>query len=385
MCRALFVFLLCATGGVAAPAAELARVPARDEVVETQLLPSAVKQSVQRLAGVKPGTALATEFTPPQRIDGARRLIDAGRANGDPRTLGYAESLLAGMPDDGPIGVNVLVLRATIEQNQHRFDAARELLDRAVAQSPAHIQARLTRATIAHVRGDMAGARSDCDALRAVAPEVATVCRAIGDSLTGRNLEALAALKSVAASGTPTLRSWALSVAGEVYEQQNDLDAAVRSYATAVTTADDLYTRIALSDALIAQQRWQPAEAMLAQLPPTDTVLVRRFIVMKRLNKDAAALQTQLTERFAAAQARGEFLHAREAATFALEQNDVATALRLARENWKNQREPADLLLLARAARAANDAAALADIREWIARTGLADVRVERALKADKR
>jgi hypothetical protein len=158
----------------------------------------------------------------------------------------------------------------------------------------------------------------------------------------------------------------------------------VRSYATAVTTADDLYTRIALSDALIAQQRWQPAEAMLAQLPPTDAVLVRRFIVMRRLNKDAAALQTQLVERFAAALARGEFLHAREAANFALEQNDAATALRLARENWKNQREPADLRILAKAARAANDAAALADVREWIARTGLADVRVGRVLNAGK-
>ena len=105
--------------------------------------------------------------TPPeQRIDNARRLIQAGRASGDPRTLGYAEAQLAGLPETGPTGVEVLVLRATIEQSRHRFDSARALLDRAIEQAPAHVQARLTRATVAHVRGDIDAARADCDALR---------------------------------------------------------------------------------------------------------------------------------------------------------------------------------------------------------------------------
>jgi hypothetical protein len=109
-------------------------------------------------------------------------------------------------------------------------------------------------------------------------------------------------------------------------------------------------------------------------------VLLRRFIVMRRLNKDGAALQAQLAARFASAQARGELLHAREAANFVLEQGDAATALRLARQNWKTQREPADLRVLAMAGRASNDSAALAEVRDWIARTGLSDVRIERAL-----
>ena len=38
---------------------------------------------------------------------------------------------------------------------------------------------------------------------------------------------------------------------------------------------------------------------------------------------------------------------AREAALFALELGDSATALKLARQNWNDQREPADLRILA--------------------------------------
>ena len=376
MCRALFIVLCAAaTTGVAA---EPARVPARDEVVETQLLPRAVKQSVQRLARAQPEAALP----PAQRIDNARRLIQAGRESGDPRTLGYAEAVLAGLPETGPTGVEALVLRATIEQSRHRFDAARALLDRALQQAPAHVQARLTRATIAHVRGDIEAARADCDALRQTAPTVAVICGAIGDSLSGKNAQALKSLEGVT---DPALRGWALSLAGEVHEQQGALDAALRAYNASLALGADLYTTVALADALIAQQRWPEVEALLLPLPATDAVLLRRWRVARGQQRDAGALQALLAERFTAAQTRGEFLHAREGALFALEQGDSASALKLARQNWNDQREPADLRILALAAAAANDAAALAEVRAWLERTGLRDARVELALKSGKR
>lgn len=377
--RALFI-LLCSGAGLAA-AIEAPREPARDEVVETQLLPRAVKESVQRLGRLKASAGKSIDPTPAQRIDAARRLIQAGRASGDPRTLGYAEAELSGVPETGSPGVEALVLRATIEQSRHRFDAARALLDRALQQAPAHVQARLTRATIAHVRGNLDAARADCEALRESAPTVAVICSAIGDSLSGRNAQALKALESVA---DPALRAWALSLAGEIHEQQGALDAAVRAYTASLALGDDLYTRVALADALIAQQRWPQAEALLAPLPATDAVLLRRWIVARRQQRDVTALQTQLADRFAAAQARNELLHAREAALFALEQGDGA-ALALARQNWNDQREPADLRILALAARATGDPAALAEVQDWLARTGLRDVRVERALNPGKR
>ena len=141
---------------------------------------------------------------------------------------------------------------------------------------------------------------------------------------------------------------------------------------------------MALVDALIAQQRWAQAEPLLVPLPSTDAVLLRRWIVARKQQRDTVALQKLLSDRFAAAQSRGEFLHAREAALFALELGDSATALKLARQNWNDQREPADLRILALAARAASDAATLAEVSDWLARSGLRDVRVERALNSVK-
>lgn len=378
ICRALLIWL-CSLASVAS-AIEPARVPSRDEVVETQLLPRAVKQSVQRLDRVKLGAAKPTD-EPKQRVDNARRLIQAGRASGDPRTLGYAEAQLAGLPDTGAIGIEVLVLRATIEQSRHRFDAARVLLDRAIEQAPAHVQARLTRATISHVRGDIVAARADCEALRQSASTVALICSAINDSLSGRNAQALAKLENVT---DPSLRGWALSLTGEIQEQQGATDAAVRAYNASLALDNDLYTTVALVDALIAQQRWAQAEALLVPLPSTDAVLLRRWIVARKQHRDAAALQRLLADRFAAAQVRGEFLHAREAALFALELGDSATALKLARPNWGDQREPADLRILALAARAASDEATLAEVRDWLARSRLRDVRIERVLSSVK-
>ena len=87
---------------------------------------------------------------------------------------------------------------------------------------------------------------------------------------------------------------------GEVHEQQGALDAAVRAYTASLALGDDLYTTVALADALIAQQRWAQAEALLSPLPATDAVLLRRWIAARRQQRDATALQVQLAERFAA-------------------------------------------------------------------------------------
>ncbi len=56
---------------------------------------------------------------------------------------------------------------------------------------------------------------------------------------------------------------------------------------------------------------------------------------------------------------------------------DTAGALRLARENWKVQRELADARLVLQAAGAARDPGAAIDVLRFIETTGLADVRLK--------
>jgi hypothetical protein len=119
--------------------------------------------------------------------------------------------------------------------------------------------------------------------------------------------------------------------------------------------------------------------------PETDGVLLRQWRAARReKGADAAALEERLRTRLDDARQRGDgsdLLHARDWAQFELERNNVAAALQLAQANWRDQREPADLLILARSAVAARDAPTRAEIGDWMKRTKLQDVRIEAALR----
>ncbi len=90
-----------------------------------------------------------------------------------------------------------------------------------------------------------------------------------------------------------------------------------------------------------------------------------------------ATAGTLLQARFDAARQRGENLHAREEARLALDvHGDAARALTLALAQWAGQKEPADAVLLWRAAQAAGRPAAAAALRGWLPDPAAADVRL---------
>jgi tetratricopeptide (TPR) repeat protein len=360
---------LAASAAGAAPAA-----PPREAIVESQLLPAAVKSSVRQLAS-------AAALNASERLARVRALIEAGRAGGDPRSLGYAEALLAVWPATSPTApVDALVLRATIEQSRHRFDAARALLDRVLAQSPAHGQALLTRATIATVTGEYVAARRDCTQLQPLHAVAAAICNASVDAATGAEARALDALRAAARDSAGSLRGWALAALAQVHEQRGEIPAAAEAYRAALASGEGLVTRLGYADMLIDSDAHAQALALLAEAPPADGVLVRRWLAERARGEDNAPLAAELQSRFAEARARGDLLHAREAAMFALARGDAAAALQLAQENWAVQREPADLLMLARAARAAGDRLARDRVENWLRASGLRDARIATAL-----
>jgi 1,2-phenylacetyl-CoA epoxidase PaaB subunit len=81
-----------------------------------------------------------------------------------------------------------------------------------------------------------------------------------------------------------------------------------------------------------------------------------------------------LQDRFAAAALRGDTVHLREQARFALHlQDDARMALDLARRNWSVQKEAADVRILLEAAIAAHDHAATSAAVDWIRKTRLED------------
>ena len=368
-----------ATGTALGASAVTVESPARDTIVETVLVSREVKAQVARLRE----TSTADAAT---RVVAARRLVQAGRASGDPRLLGYAEAQL-GTADDA----ESLVLRATIAQSQHRFDVARALLDDALRRVPEHVQARLTRASIAQAQGRHREALHDCAGLADHAPAAAQVCTALSEAATGAPERALQRLGRSASE--PGVRGWALSVAGEIQLQLGQPALAARSLRSALAVEEDLYTRVALADALLAVGQPAEAQRVLVAAPAVDAVLLRRWQAERRLPSSGAPserapadeLARQLDARFALDATRGTPLHAREAGRFALDRGRTAEALQLARRNWSSQREAADALLLAEAARAAGDATTLRELQRWLDDAGLRDRRIDVVLAGSAR
>jgi tetratricopeptide (TPR) repeat protein len=150
----------------------------------------------------------------------------------------------------------------------------------------------------------------------------------------------------------------------------------------------DVYTVAAYTDWLLSQGRNAEALASLERADPqADALLLRRAIALHRLGdagSEASALEigARLGARFDAARLRAENFHQREQARLALDLYGRADqALALALDNWTRQKEPADAVLLLRAAMAAGQPGAADPVQRLLAQ-GHADARLLRARQA---
>jgi hypothetical protein len=362
--------ILLAAGTSAAPfiptddAQVLERLPSRTtpQFRELRSLQAAAAQAPEDLARA---TALATAY------------VRASRVEGDPRFLGYAEGALAPWWKERNAPTKVLVLRATIRQSSHQFDPSVADLDVVLQREPANAQALLTRATVLTVQGRYAEARGDCAELSRIRLELyAVICAAGIDSMTGQAREAYESLQQ-ALRTLPRFdtagRVWAETLLGEIAHRRGD-PAAEEHFRAALSAGDrDLYLLGAYSDWLLDQGRAAEVTSLLGNETRVDPLLLRLALAQKALGRqEAASSMETLRARFDASHARGDTVHQRENARFELAlRGDARSALPYAIANWKVQREAADLRILAEAAVAADDPAALDAVRQWLATTGL--------------
>lgn len=338
----------------------VAKVPARD--------PSEVAARRQ-LASSPERVELAVEL--------ARADIQRYRTLSDPRYLGRAQATLARwwkLPDPPP---EVLLLRATIEQSIHEFPQARADLDKLVAQNPDDSQAQITRAVVATITADYAAARASCNAVAARAGAlVAATCTAPLDGIAGKPDVAYAHLREVlmrSPRANAEIRGWALTALAELAYQLDDTESAMRSLRSALDLdADDAYARNLLADILMVTGHNDEAVKLLAGRDTIDSHLVRLAIA----SRDAKYVQA-MRDRIAAAAERGDRIHLREEARFALAvDGDAPRAARIARDNWAVQKELADARLLAECAAAANDRDAAEPVISWARATGVRDAQL---------
>lgn len=319
----------------------------------------------------------------------AHRYSELGRISGDPRYAGYAQAALApwwNLPDPPS---EVRVLRATLQQRQHRFDAALADLDAVLKTDPRHAQARLAKATILQVRGDFPAARDECLALQPRVQEtVAAMCLAGVGGLTGKLRESYGQLRSAyerAATADPGIRGWLATALGEMAARAG-MPAEAETHFRAALADDpaDAYLRGAYADFLLDAGRAQAVPPLLAGSLSVDGLLLRHTLALKALRSpDLASAVEQLRARFDASRQRGDRVHMREEARFTLHLlGEAPAALRLAQENWGIQKEPADLRLLLEAAVAAGDEPTQRTAGRWLAATGLEDVHLRPLLSA---
>lgn len=331
----------------------------------------------------------------------ARQFLELARSQGDARYAGQALGSLQAWPTTATAPVEVLVMRASVEQYLHQFTASEATLRLVLAQQALHPQAWLTLASLQRLRGDYPAATESCARLSLSGADLyARACRAETDSLGPAQTAARAELQGLLLSresvNSQSVRAWLLTSLALLEEMTGDDQAAEIHYRAVLALSDPQadsagYARLAFVDHLLRLQRAAEVPALLAVLPRSDAVLLRLAIAQQQSQaprqskaKKTSVEAAELVQRFAAidaANTTGTSPHAREQARFALDvQAQPLRALALAQRNVMTQREPEDLLLLARAAVAAGNAAAKDQARQLLITQGLKDARIDAVL-----
>lgn len=336
-----------------------------------------------------------TVMRKPDDLEAAERLaaryIERSRSEADPRYLGYAEAVLAPWLAREQPPAGVFLLRATIRQSLHRFDEALGDLRLVLDRNPQSAQGWLTSAMLHQVRGDYGQARRHCAPLIRLAGElVAGACLASVGSLTGQAESSYALLDRLHRRGEamrPAERQWMATLLAEMAERRGAAAEAEGHYRTALRIdLHDPYLLAAYGDFLLDRGRTDEVIGLLKQERKADALLLRLALAERTANHpDATADREALRARFEAARRRGDRIHLREEARFTLRLlDDAAAAVRLARENWAIQKEPADARILLEAALAARDRSTARPVMEWIETNHLEDVRLHDLIRRIK-
>jgi tetratricopeptide (TPR) repeat protein len=356
------------------------------QVIET--LPAA--RSVKRTAAAGPSANLTAPTQVPaslpsasQALSQAKDWVNEARQSGDTRYWGRAQTVLAPWWDNPNAPAAVIVMQATVQQGRHAFDAAHTTLTSALKRDPDNAQAWLTLASLERLAGRYPRSLHACDAVaRARQLWYAKVCQLETESMQGRAVSAPRDFQVLLnQSQSAAQEAWVNSLLAESEERAGHDAAASLAYQKSLQEDPDLYTSLAYSDLLLRIGKPRVAVKVLANMPETDAVLIRRAYAMRLVGDPGwKTVTVELHERDAALRRRGDdvSLHAREAGLVALWLDDKPdVALRLAQQNMQLQKEPIDWWLALQSARAARDDKALAAFQSALAATGLKDHRLQ--------
>ena len=317
----------------------------------------------------------------------AGRYIERGRSEGDPRFLGQAQAILQPWWNQPAPPPAALLLRATIRQNAHEFDAALVDLEEVLRVQPTNAQAWLTKASILQVQARYEEARRACQPLvRLASRHVQLAC--LGDiaGLTGQAAKSQELLSERLSN--PSLsgreRMWMLTMLAEMATRTGHTETAEQYFSQARKAGvKDQYLLGAYADFLLDQHRYREVITLLQQETKADGLLLRLALAEQAMGlqiyRDHIA---SLAARFAASRARGTNVHVREEARFTLALlQDPQRALSLAQTNWALQREPADARMSLESALAAGNRGAAKPALDWLSQNHVEDLYLHQLAK----
>ena len=370
--------------------------PAGPEVVLERLPQKRGDAGASALAADRARLA-AQPQNPQLALSVAGRYFDLAGAEGDPRYIGYAEAALAPWASDRDAPADILYMRGKLLQWRHEYAPALELFDRALQREPGHYDTLSGRAAVLTVLADYAGARRDCEQMRAREEELYWAsCLAYIDGQTGQAAAAERRLAGLLARD-PGIGSagqlWLLTRLADLATRLGRPAEADRHYRRALALGvNNQYLLANYADFLLDEGRHAEVVALLRDWARSDVLLLRLTLAEQALGApDFKVHAGMLRERFAAAALRGDTLHQQEESRFQLlVERDAVRALELAVINWGVQREPYDARILLEAAAAAKRPDQARPVLDWLAQSRHEDARLAalvntlKALKAGK-
>ena len=333
-----------------------------------------------RLAAAPRDPALAMQV--------AKTYYELAGAEGDPRYIGYAEAALAPWASDRDAPADILFMRGKLLQWRHDYAPALELFGRALQREPGHYDTLSGRSAVLTVLADYAGARRDCEQMRAREADLYwTSCLAYIDGQTGQAAAAersMTGLLSHPGVG-PVGQLWLLTRLADLATRLGRPVDADRHYRRALALGVTSQLLLAnYGDFLIDQKRHAEAVVLLRDWTRSDLLLLRLTFAEQALGAPEFKAHAQaLRERFAAAALRGDTLHRQEESRFQLRvERNPARALELAVANWAIQREPYDARILLEAAVAAARRDAAQPVLDWLAQSRHEDPQLAALVKS---
>ena len=363
--------LACLSPAQAAPF-----TPTSDSVVVETLPGRASDPALKRVDSLRKQLAARPDDAN-LRVEIARRYFDMAMAQGDPRYVGYASAAIAPLAKAAPANTNLqadyaLVL-GLIQQFSHDFELALASLAKASQLNPKSPEPLLWRSAIFMVLARYPEASAECQRATPLAdPLVGVGCSAYVEATTGQLDAAYAKLVgavAVAPQAAPELLLWQATRLAEMAWRLGRFDTAEGHFKSAIKQGvTDQFLLAAYADFLTARQRPREVINLLADWERSDILLLRLALAGKMIgDKRSTDWATQLRERFAAAELRGDRMHEQEAARFELDiEGNAAKALKLASANYKIQKEPRDAEILMRAAAAAKQAKSAQVALDWL-------------------